>query len=181
MNALKPRKALKWEETKTGEYGRTTKEILAEFQACGLSSKGSNEIVENGIKIGKKLKYICPEKGCEFAARLILLNAPNTESKVETSSKMMKIFFKLIGVHNHDVTKNLYCPKKLAQIVEEDSMKRPKEILKHIRKGQDIPKAEDQDEANEDDHDQDNEENHENEADNNDNENNKDHEDQENE
>lgn len=84
---MSQRKTLKWEETKSGEFGDSLEKIQAEFQSFGLTSKGSNLIVQNGIKIGKKLKYLCNKPACDYAARILVKSAPGSTPEVETSGK----------------------------------------------------------------------------------------------
>jgi len=84
---MKPKNALEWEESKYGTYGSTLESIQAEFQSYGLKSKGSSKIYYQGVTIGTKLKYICLKQGCTFAARIIVMAAPNSPIEVETSSK----------------------------------------------------------------------------------------------
>ena len=78
---------LKWEEAKFGEYGDSLEDIQAEFQSIELVSKGSSQIKTEKVKIGRKLKYICKNSGCDFSARIVLLDAPDSQPTVETSSK----------------------------------------------------------------------------------------------
>jgi len=78
-----------WKEANKAEYGSSLEEIIAEFKALKLISKGSSPIEEYKVKIGSKLKYICSEVGCDFAIRIILMNnrINDQDLMIETTSK----------------------------------------------------------------------------------------------
>jgi len=49
------RETLKLKEVNKAEYGDSLEKVEAEFQTIGLLSKGPNLIVQDNLKIGKKL------------------------------------------------------------------------------------------------------------------------------
>jgi len=155
------RKQLQWKEADIDDYGDNLKSILAEFQAFNLESLGSTPIYSNKVKIGKKLKYVCKEEGCSFAARIII-TIPSDKLQLETASKH---FYSIScksskDEHNHTVHKNKFCPKKLAEALDKEPGKKPKELLKMLRKDDPIPSNQVQgEEEGEDDNNNQNDEN----------------------
>ena len=148
------KKKIDWEKVKDGEFGESASQVQSEFQARGLLVKGSQAVIEDKVKIGKKIKYICKEEDCPFVARITVFDVKPREFVVESAS-ISKLFFSFnnnLDLHNHIVKKDAFCTKMLAEAIAEEPNKKPKQILKLIRRKQvpqdENPNCQDQDGEN---------------------------------
>ena len=68
-----PKPKVDWKKVPKEEYGTSLLEVQAEFQGLGLLNKGSQPIYQDGLKVGKKTKYICKENSCPYTIRIITM------------------------------------------------------------------------------------------------------------
>jgi len=79
----------------------------------------------------EKIKYICSEIGCLFAAQIAILDNKPNEVKVETSGLFVLscYVFTFLDEHNHNIQKNLYCTKMLRKAINEEPDKKTQAYL----------------------------------------------------